>query len=262
MADVNDDIEFLKSTLGENVLITPDNILDDGERSSQVIHVTENEVRDIERKVDKLRRIESEKASLGFFYVGNCKLCQIAYNDPDLHRVLVEDNLRPRSVIQYCKEVHGLDVKHNSVRSHIDKHFLPKYKEMENNRRNYRLAIHRGMKEREKHSLPFRMAEQEEILIQLQENIMIKSESLLNSSDRNDLREYTNCAKVISQLAGARNTIWTTLLKVMGMDQSPEESQNFITNLVSAKIEQALNKLPEEEKRKFIMLMQNAVEQK
>jgi hypothetical protein len=207
------------------------------------------EVKEVELKLDRLRREESERANPGFFYKSKCKICNLALNDPDLHRYVISTNFVPQKLANYCVEIHGDPVKWDQASNHINKHFIPKYRELEFKRKEFQLMCKRMMRQKEKTSLPMRMAEAEEQLNMIGENLLV-------TADPNDRKDYRESVRAWASVMAVRKQVWEVMLKVMGMEQNPEEMQRIMHNAMQEKLRQALDLLPEEDRKRMIGLLQ------
>ena len=241
----NDDIEIIQDIIGKDVLFTEDVV----DLTKDPNKVSEKEIVRVETELDNVRKKQAENSTFGFIYRSNCRTCEYALNDPDIHQLYLDHNFSIQPVVDFINEKYVPDVtiKWDQVKSHMENHFMPKYKEADVKRKEFYKMLNQRLRDKEKKSVAR--------LDELTEIMYMKVEELFIYTDAKDVRSNRETAKVISQLALAMKGVYELQLKMLMGDDDPEEQKKKITNLMKAKFASILQSMPQEKREEFMEYM-------
>lgn len=214
--------------------------------------VSEKDMKNLEKDVQKLRKKKALEAEHGFHYEPKCYCCNLAIDDPDIHKIYLLSKQRPGAVQKYISEKYGKKVKWESVDTHMKDHFLPVYDEISYKRRDHLLNVKRWIKEREDSIYPSKLAVLEEIMMQKAENIAIRSSG-------QPVEIEIMASKVIPSLASAIVKIQDFRLQMVGSNKSPEEMNKITQEAFKGLVQKALENLPEQDRLRLASLIQKQI---
>jgi len=236
----NDDLDVLRESMGEDIVKNYEDYVDLNPQK-----VSTREIESLEREIDTIRTKKAEEGEHGFSFRSNCRVCQLAIDDPQIHKIYLMTRYSPTEVKKYIFEKYGKEIRWDQVKNHMDQHFMPIYREVDYKRKEKLTELREAIREREKSTLPNRLMELEEILMQ-------KAEELVVYSNPKNIDQNLAISKVLKNLSDAVVKIQDFKLKMLGMDQSSEESKQTLNKIFQKKLEMVLSKLSPEDQIKFL----------
>lgn len=236
----NDDLDILRESMGEDIVKNYEEFTDLNPQK-----VSTREIESLEKEIDTIRTKKAEEGEHGFSFRSNCRVCQFAIDDPQIHKLYLMTKYSPTEVKKYIFEKYAQEIRWDQVKNHMDQHFMPVYREVDYKRKEKLTALREAIREREKSTLPNRLMELEEILMQ-------KAEELVVYSSPKNVDQNMAVSKVLKNLSDAVVKIQDFKLKMLGMDQSSEESKQTLNKIFQKKLEMVLSKLSPEDQIKFL----------
>lgn len=212
--------------------------------------IPEKDIKNLEKDVEKLKKKKAISDENGFKYESKCRCCNLALEDPEIHKVYLASDQKPGTVRKYIEEKYNENIKWDSIKRHMEQHFLPVYEPLSYKRKENLLSIKKWIKEREDAALPNRLDAMEEMLYQKYENIFIKSCDQGIPLDQ-DAFIGKNLASIANTLMKIQEFKWTML----GSNKTPEEMQKIYTEAVKGLIQRVISKIPDENQKKEIMFL-------
>lgn len=212
--------------------------------------IPEKDIKSLEKEVQKLKKKKIVNDENGFNYESKCRCCNLALEDPDIHKLYLVSNQKPGTVKKYIEEKYNETIKWDSIKRHMDQHFLPVYDAVSYKRKENLLNIKKWIKEREDAALPSRLDAMEEMLYQKYENIFIKS-----CDQGIPLQEDAFIGKNLASIANTLMKIQEFKWTMLGSNKTPEEMQKIYTEAVKGLIQRVINKIPDENQKKEIMFL-------
>ena len=208
--------------------------------------IDNQELQSIENEISDVRCDKAKLGTFGFSYKSNCVVCNIAYNDPLIHKIYLAESCSPSQIVKYIEQTHHQTVNYRQVKVHMDCHFMPTYDELAIKRKDYITTIKNGIKERSGLTIKERLDIDEAISMQTIEDIKVKTNPSVN------MREYLEGAKVVNTFIATNIKIRELRVKIDGMGQTPEEMENQVNAKVKEKFQELWDSLDEETRDKAI----------
>lgn len=209
------------------------------------------ELDSLEKEVERIREKQAKNKEYGFIYKKKCRVCNIAYEDPNIHKIFLMSRHKYSSISQYVQQKYGITVRVEQVANHIKKHFLPIYKENSYKRKEIQQLTRESIREREGGSVPDRLVELEEIM-------MMSVEEISAYKNPKNVDQNINALKTITAAASTIVKIQEYRLKLLGLNLTPEEAKHQMNALIRKKFEKVLMQLSPDDQDKFLSALENA----
>lgn len=231
-------------SIADSIPVSMPNIVE-GNSFPVTTKLSPKEIDSVEEEIEDVRTLKAKQGDFGFNFRPSCILCQLAYNDPHIHKLYILENFSPTPIMKYIEQVHQRPIKWEQVKNHMDKHFMPIYDELAHRRKEHLKLIKKALREREASSAEERLDMDEEVVNQTIQDIKAKT-------NPNNMREYLEASKVVATLMNSKMKVLELRLKMSGMGQSAEEQENTANAKAMEKFQMIWDVLDEENRRKAV----------